>query len=71
MINQRRSENDLVHPRRCLRLARVRHRQARACGGGYRRYVAGKPTPQPLPTKPDLPAICKQLNEMGVQTTRR
>jgi len=25
-------------------------------------------TPQPLPAKPDLPAICKQLNEMGVQT---
>ena len=30
--------------------------------------VGTAPTPQPLPTKPDLPAICKQLNEMGVQT---
>jgi hypothetical protein len=30
--------------------------------------TAAKPTPQPLPTKPDLSAICKQLNEMGVQT---
>lgn len=30
--------------------------------------VAGKPSPQPLPTQPDLPAICKQLNQMGVQT---
>jgi hypothetical protein len=24
-------------------------------------------TPQPLPVKPDLPVICKQLNELGVQ----
>jgi len=30
--------------------------------------AASAPTPTPLPTKPDLPAICKQLNEAGVQT---
>jgi hypothetical protein len=30
--------------------------------------AVGQPTPTPLPTKPDLPAICKQLNEAGVQT---